>query len=263
MSNILVQRPAARKALEQMAAGRVASNSLLRANGVKGESRRILACLQTLEPPGYALTVTPQGLRTAYEPMATVSRHRLRADAEGYPRLRPDRKLLAALQRETKLVTSGDKLYRADAYTPAWPTFVVNLVRIGTPLYVYDRSVPRSKAFRINPELNLGELSKEDIDLAPTAEEVLVEWQAVMLVTVAEAYLQDALVFAAERNPSLMKDSEQAAKYDEVMVASSLDEVAAELRSRWARNFLEDGGPRRWKERLERMGARGFGARTH
>ena len=92
----------------------------------------------------------------------------------------------------------------------------------------------------------------------PTALEVLLEWEAVMLVTVTEAYVQDVLAFAAERDAALMKDSDQTAAYHEVSQAQSVTDLATELRRRWARNFLEDGGPRRWAERFERMGARGF-----
>jgi len=79
-----------------------------------------------------------------------------------------------------------------------------------------------------------------------------------MLVTATEAYLQDALAFAAERDTRLMKDSELSATYEQITSAQSLEDLAGELRDRWARGFVDKGGPRSWKLRLERMGARGY-----
>ena len=84
------------------------------------------------------------------------------------------------------------------------------------------------------------------------------EWHIVMQATFVETYLHDVLVTCAEIDPLPMKDSKQAATYQEVMTASSIDELAAELRSRWARNFIDRGGPARWIDRLTRMGATGF-----
>jgi hypothetical protein len=83
-------------------------------------------------------------------------------------------------------------------------------------------------------------------------------WQVVMLVTCVEAYLQDLLAIAASVDPELMDKSQQAAAYADVISATSLEELASELRARWARRWLGDGGPTRWISRLERMGARGY-----
>ena len=85
-------------------------------------------------------------------------------------------------------------------------------------------------------------------------------WQVVMLVTCVEAYLQDVLSAAASVDPSFMKESEQAAKYADVIAASSIEELANEMRAKWARNWIDDGGPTRWIDRLGRMGARGYPA---
>ena len=84
-------------------------------------------------------------------------------------------------------------------------------------------------------------------------------WQLVTLVTCVEAYLQDILSLAASVDTDLMGKSDQRASYAEVLSANSLDDLAGELRGRWARNWLSDGGPTRWIERLQRMGARGYG----
>jgi hypothetical protein len=85
-------------------------------------------------------------------------------------------------------------------------------------------------------------------------------WQVVMLVTCVEAYLQDVLSAAASVGPGLMSESQQLAPYAEVIAAASLDELANELRSRWARGWLNGGGPTRWISRLVKMGARGYPA---
>lgn len=83
-------------------------------------------------------------------------------------------------------------------------------------------------------------------------------WQVVMLVTCVEAYLQDLLSAAASVSPELMRESQQHAPYADVIAAKSLDELANELRARWARGWLSDGGPTRWLSRLKKMGARGY-----
>ena len=71
-------------------------------------------------------------------------------------------------------------------------------------------------------------------------------WQVVMLVTCVEAYLQDVLVDAATVDAEFMSKSEQVAAYADVLAATSLDELAIEMRRRWARGWLSDGGPTRW-----------------
>jgi hypothetical protein len=83
-------------------------------------------------------------------------------------------------------------------------------------------------------------------------------WMVVMFVTCVEAYLQDALCMAASADPALMSKSGQSAYYGDVLGATSLDELAADMRTRWARGWLNDGGPTRWLSRLDKMGARGY-----
>lgn len=83
-------------------------------------------------------------------------------------------------------------------------------------------------------------------------------WQVVMLVTCVEAYLLDLLATAARLDPDRMSQSQQVAAYADVIAATSLDALANELRVRWARNWLNDGGPTRWISRLEKMGARKY-----
>jgi hypothetical protein len=79
-----------------------------------------------------------------------------------------------------------------------------------------------------------------------------------MLVTCVEAYLHDVLSTTASVDPKLMSKSEQPVYYTDVIGAGSLDELANELRARWARGWLDDGAPTRWLSRLHAMGARGY-----
>jgi hypothetical protein len=88
------------------------------------------------------------------------------------------------------------------------------------------------------------------------------QWLPVMLVTIVEAYLIDVLVYAAKTDPSIMKSSNQSASYGQVRQAQSLEHLIEELRFRWARNFVDDGGPDRWIKKLSRMGARGYRSQT-
>ena len=84
------------------------------------------------------------------------------------------------------------------------------------------------------------------------------QWIPVMLVTSVEAYLKDVLIYTANIHPAIMESSEQSASYSEVTKAQSLKELKEELQSRWARNFVDDGGPERWIKKLNKMGARGY-----
>jgi hypothetical protein len=100
----------------------------------------------------------------------------------------------------------------------------------------------------------LGQAVREFIQVTAFAN----EWYIVMLVTFAETYLHDLLVDAAGIDPSLMEDSKQSVAYSDVTAFTSIGALATEMRTRWARNFLEKAGPRTWIDRFERMGARGF-----
>jgi len=88
--------------------------------------------------------------------------------------------------------------------------------------------------------------------------QTLTLWQVVMLVTCVEAYLENMLAAAASMDPELMSQSEQRALYADVIAATSLEALANELRTRWARKWLSHGGPTRWISRLGKMGARGY-----
>jgi len=142
--------------------------------------------------------------------------------------------------------------------TPAAPAFLENIDRLGQFLELIpdaDRSARASlPESPLAPVLRPSNPDAIDGHGSPAA--FALQWYGVMLVTVAETYLQDVLAFAAELDPSLMAKSEASARYEDVIAADSVQDLADELRARWARGFVDDGGPRRWTERLTRMGAR-------
>jgi hypothetical protein len=81
----------------------------------------------------------------------------------------------------------------------------------------------------------------------------IVEWVPVMLVTFTEAYLQEMLAYVAAIDDSLMSKSEQSAKYADVLQAQSIAELANDLRRRWAKGIVDDGGPRKWVKKLPQI----------
>jgi hypothetical protein len=164
-------------------------------------------------------------------------------------------------------------------HTAAWIAFESNLDMIGHLVYFGSREVSQlgklSRGLKSGVASRLAELSENP---TPATIESLTaflnetnagiagiqqrmqtgtQWQLVALVTCIEAYLQDALQTAASLDVELMSRSEQVARYEEVISATSLDELASELRRRWARRWLE-GGPAGWISRLQKMGARGY-----
>jgi len=84
-------------------------------------------------------------------------------------------------------------------------------------------------------------------------------WRLVILVTCVEAYLQDVLTDAARLDSSLMKNAQQSALYLQIVRAASLDELELDVRTAWARHWLENRrGPAKWVKSLTHMGARGY-----
>ena len=157
-------------------------------------------------------------------------------------------------------------------HTRAWLAFEQNIASISHMVYLGGREIRRVKAEAIRVSASLS----KPLDLTKKATRTKLQrslsryvktlqsrierigtanlWQVVMLVTCAEAYLQDLLSAAASVGPELMSESQQVAPYAEVIAANSLDELANELRARWARRWLSDGGPTRWISRLKKMG---------
>lgn len=95
-----------------------------------------------------------------------------------------------------------------------------------------------------------------DFNRLSQGSEFLSEWNVVMAVTFAEAFLHDVLVECSLIDSTLLGDAEPSASYIEVSSAVSLAALRHEMHSKWARSFVDVGGPRRWSDRLERMGVR-------
>jgi hypothetical protein len=160
-------------------------------------------------------------------------------------------------------------------HTKAWLTFEQNLDSVHHMVLLGGRELRLlgAEARRLSTHLEKHDLTKKAnvanvtkaVQRFSKATEARVErygttkvWQVVMLVTCVEAYLHDLLCIAASVDPELMNKSQQLAPYADVIAATSLAELAGDLRARWARGWLSDGGPTRWISRLERMGARGY-----
>ena len=124
----------------------------------------------------------------------------------------------------------------------------------------FEKSIPKI----VEPQARVSDISRRGKRLVGAISthvdrlNVATLWQVVMLVTCVEAYLQDILAFAAEADPGLMSTHEQVATYSTIASAHSLDDLARSLREKWARNWVNDGGPSKWLSRLHRMGLRGL-----
>ena len=148
--------------------------------------------------------------------------------------------------------------YTAPAYTPAYEALLLNLTRVSSPLLAFDVAGMQDKAIVYQAPTTIGRHGGKDHYPVQMARAVLLQWLAVGLVTITEAYLQDALIFMAERDSTVMKESKQTATYRDVADATSLEDLLATLRAQWARGILERSGPARWISRFERLGVRGF-----
>jgi hypothetical protein len=167
-----------------------------------------------------------------------------------------------------------------EAHTPAYATFSSNAEQLK---HLFGLMLRGMVSFhddldkRIAPEVEvlLGRKPDISIDAANIAQrlsQVLLEpvnqfthgtgmfyrWVPTILVTIAEAYLQDVLVYQAVVDPAIMASSGQTASYADVIGARSLEELTKELRVRKARKFVSSGGPASWIKQLTRMGARGY-----
>jgi len=71
------------------------------------------------------------------------------------------------------------------------------------------------------------------------------QWLPVIIVTIVETYLKDVRVFQAQIDPAAMESSDQKVTYAEVLQAQSINDLLIEMQGRWAKNFVDDGGPTR------------------
>lgn len=88
------------------------------------------------------------------------------------------------------------------------------------------------------------------------------EWMAVITVTIVEVYLVDVLSYVASIDPTHMEKSEQSIFYSKLLQASSLEELVSEMQIKWAKNFINDGGPQHWINKLTKWGAREYQPET-
>jgi hypothetical protein len=113
-----------------------------------------------------------------------------------------------------------------------------------------------------------------DILIKPGSQEfkdglqTILGWIPVLTVSSVEAYLEDALIYAAKLDPAIMESSRPRPKvsYAKVARARSLEELKDGLKEvlspQWAKNFMNDGGPAKWINKLTKMGARGYTPET-
>jgi hypothetical protein len=87
---------------------------------------------------------------------------------------------------------------------------------------------------------------------------VIHEMMPVLIVAVVEAYLKDVLIYATGHDRTLMQRSGQSVTYQDTLNVESLEELLLDLRSKWARSFVDNGGPTTWIKSFEAMGARGY-----
>jgi hypothetical protein len=93
----------------------------------------------------------------------------------------------------------------------------------------------------------------DTIDVSKSRLDTVRLWQVVLLVTCAETYLQDVLSSAARIDPQLMRESKLRVPCADVFKVTSLNELAIQLSTRWARAWVDDGGPSKWISALGKM----------
>jgi hypothetical protein len=141
-----------------------------------------------------------------------------------------------------------------DPLTRAGRTYLANVERFSSMMEMTSRAaISRlsTPASVISPERHLQSDSPAKKRHADPS--FLHLWYVVMLVTFGEAFLHDALAECAAADVTIMGNTEQKASYSEIVSLGTFEAIEQELRSRWARNFVDDGGPRKWTARLEKM----------
>ena len=74
--------------------------------------------------------------------------------------------------------------------------------------------------------------------------------------------MKDVLIYAAEIDTTLMERTKQTMTYQDALHAKSIEELKLKFRSKWARSFVDNGGPTKWIKRLKAWGARGYRPET-
>lgn len=159
------------------------------------------------------------------------------------------------------------------SHTPSFEQFTENMSRVQHFFNTYSDTNQHLKAelekLGIDPprhrsvtQMNQEELERQLKDIQrfkqtfaewEEREASIVEWVPVMLVTFTEAYLHKVLAYVAAMDDSLMSRSDQCAKYADVLQAQSIADLAYDLRLRWAKGIVDEGGPRKWVKRLPQI----------
>jgi hypothetical protein len=92
-----------------------------------------------------------------------------------------------------------------------------------------------------------------EVEVQIRTDTVWLQWVSVFIVTLVEAYLQDVLAFAASARPEIIGKQRPTIGLADLAGLETADEVRRELLDKWARDFVSDGGPKRWCERLNGM----------
>jgi hypothetical protein len=89
---------------------------------------------------------------------------------------------------------------------------------------------------------------------------IMLKWRVVMQVTAVEVYLQDALTHFALYDPNLLRDRgiKKEWSYEDVYNHTEADSMLLGFCRKWAKNFVQDGGPKLWTKKLEKIGVRGY-----
>jgi hypothetical protein len=81
-------------------------------------------------------------------------------------------------------------------------------------------------------------------------------WFLVIMVTIVETFLQDALAYAEFRHPSFVLKSDRKIGYAEIGSAASVEGLRGEFCQLWATGWLRGKTPAEWLAGLSGMGAK-------
>ncbi len=107
----------------------------------------------------------------------------------------------------------------------------------------YDSTVFRQHAEALADGLATVNQILAEVTALTNTREFLRAWMIVMLVTFAEAYLEDALslLISTGFNRSFLPDP-----------------IADEITKKWIKNLIRGGNPHEWIKKLEKLGATGY-----
>jgi hypothetical protein len=81
-------------------------------------------------------------------------------------------------------------------------------------------------------------------------------WFLVIMVTVVETFLQDALAYAEFRHPLYVLESDRKIGYAQISTAESVEGLRGELCQLWAKGYLRGKTPSAWCAGISKKGAK-------